>query len=290
MADRYEDRYRTDDHRRERGYGPGRDPGRDDRGFLDRASDEVRSWFGDDDADRRRRMDEARYGRDYNRYGRDAERYGGERPVGRDWDRYGRDWDYGHHMGFDYGRGGRDWPGREAAFGERSRSDSAPIDYGRPGWAAYGDEAGYGSRDRYLGGTPDRSAYRGRFGSGGTFAGRGPRGYQRSDDRIREDVCDRLSEDPWIDAGDVEVTVRGGEVTLSGTVRDRADKRRAEDILENVSGVREVHNNLRVGSAWESSPGREHATPREPGTTREQAAAREQPTTSGSMAGTSSRR
>lgn len=34
--------------------------------------------------------------------------------------------------------------------------------------------------------------------SSGGFAGRGPKGYQRSDDRIREDVCERLAEDPVI--------------------------------------------------------------------------------------------
>jgi osmotically-inducible protein OsmY len=79
------------------------------------------------------------------------------------------------------------------------------------------------------------------------YVGRGPRGYQRSDDRIREDVCDRLSDDPWVDASEVEVSVRGGEVTLSGNVRDRSDRRRVEDVIENVSGVREVHNTLRVG-------------------------------------------
>ncbi|WP_242928669.1 SWFGD domain-containing protein [Pontibacter vulgaris] len=43
-----------------------------DRGFFDRAGDEVRSWFGDEEAERRRRMDEMedrRHDSDYNRYG-----------------------------------------------------------------------------------------------------------------------------------------------------------------------------------------------------------------------------
>lgn len=35
--------------------------GRDDRGFLDRAGDEIASWFGDEEAERRRRED-ARFG------------------------------------------------------------------------------------------------------------------------------------------------------------------------------------------------------------------------------------
>jgi osmotically-inducible protein OsmY len=91
---------------------------------------------------------------------------------------------------------------------------------------------------------------RGRGGRGrqsGQFAGRGPKGYQRSDDRIREDVSDRLTEHGDLDASGIEVDVNGGVVTLSGTVDDRWGKRLAEDIVERVPGVRDVMNQLRVG-------------------------------------------
>ncbi len=77
--------------------------------------------------------------------------------------------------------------------------------------------------------------------------GRGPRNYQRSDDRIREDVNERLSDDVRVDASEIEVTVQNREVTLTGTVRDRNEKRWAEDIVEAVAGVNHVQNNLRVG-------------------------------------------
>lgn len=76
--------------------------------------------------------------------------------------------------------------------------------------------------------------------------GRGPRGYRRADERIEEDINQQLTDDPWIDATDVSVTVRGGEVTLGGTVMERNARRRAEFIAENVSGVRHVQNNLRI--------------------------------------------
>jgi osmotically-inducible protein OsmY len=76
--------------------------------------------------------------------------------------------------------------------------------------------------------------------------GKGPKGYVRTDERIREDVNDRLSDDPMLDASDIEVIVAGGEVTLNGFITTRQDKRRAEDIVETVSGVRHVQNNLRV--------------------------------------------
>jgi len=78
------------------------------------------------------------------------------------------------------------------------------------------------------------------------FAGRGPKGYRRPDARIEEDVCEALTRHPDIDASDIEVRVQNGEVTLSGTVDERRDKRLAEDITEWVSGVADVHNELRV--------------------------------------------
>jgi osmotically-inducible protein OsmY len=84
-------------------------------------------------------------------------------------------------------------------------------------------------------------------------SGRGPKGYRRSDDRIREDISDRLMDDPFIDASEVEVTVEGSEVTLSGSVDSRASRRRAEDLAERVSGVTHVQNNLRVSSGAETT-------------------------------------
>jgi osmotically-inducible protein OsmY len=83
--------------------------------------------------------------------------------------------------------------------------------------------------------------------------GKGPKGYVRSDARIAEDVNDRLSDDPVVDASDVTVEVAEGEVTLSGEVDSRAARRRAEDCVEAVAGVRHVQNNLRVRVA---DPGR----------------------------------
>ncbi len=76
--------------------------------------------------------------------------------------------------------------------------------------------------------------------------GKGPKGYQRSETRIMEDVCDRLTEDDHVDASDIEVQVQGNVVVLSGTVRNKQQKRHAEDIVESVSGVQNVENRLRV--------------------------------------------
>ena len=83
--------------------------------------------------------------------------------------------------------------------------------------------------------------------------GRGPKGYRRSDERIREDVSDKLTDDPFIDATDVEVAVANGEVTLEGLVESRMARRRAEDLAERCSGVTHVQNNLRVSSGSENT-------------------------------------
>jgi osmotically-inducible protein OsmY len=82
--------------------------------------------------------------------------------------------------------------------------------------------------------------------------GRGPKGYKRSDERIREDLSDRLTDDSWLDASDIEVRVKDSEVTLTGTVDSRSAKYRAEMIAESCSGVSEVQNNLRVTSHTDS--------------------------------------
>jgi osmotically-inducible protein OsmY len=76
--------------------------------------------------------------------------------------------------------------------------------------------------------------------------GRGPKNYRRSDERIKEDVNDRLGEDYYLDASEVEVVVENTEVVLNGIVKSRNEKRRAEDIAERVSGVTNVENRLRV--------------------------------------------
>lgn len=118
---------------------PPRQYDRDDRGFFDRASDEVMSWFGDDDAARRRQLD--------------------------------------------------------------ARED---------------------------------------------HRGKGPSGYARSKERLLEDANERLMHDSSVDASNITVTCENDEITLNGTVTSRHAKRRAEDIVDNISGVKHVQNNLRV--------------------------------------------
>lgn len=83
-----------------------------------------------------------------------------------------------------------------------------------------------------------------------SYAGeRGPKNWKRSDARIHDDVCQALTDHPAVDASDIEVVVKEGEVTLSGTVSDRQSKRLAEDVADQCAGVVDVHNKLTVRPA-----------------------------------------
>jgi hypothetical protein len=83
----------------------------------------------------------------------------------------------------------------------------------------------------------------------GGFRGVGPRGYRRSDESIRDELCNVMAQHPDLDAGDIDVRVVEGAVTLSGSVPDRHARRLAEDIVGSIGGVSAVRNELRVRSS-----------------------------------------
>ncbi|HEX4740240.1 MAG TPA: BON domain-containing protein [Caulobacteraceae bacterium] len=213
------------------------------------------------------------------RYGREA-RVGGQPYASSDWPNYASDYDYRRDYrgagsdfddyGRDYGRGYGAWRGERGygyggfgsgAYGstygsgvnygygpDYGRYDRGRNEYGR---SRYGDDRNWFDKagDEVQSWFGDRDAERRRQQDHvreGEHRGRGPSGYRRSDERIREDVNDRLSDDSWLDASNIDVHVHEGEVTLGGTVHDRHDKRHAEDLAERVAGVHHVQNNLRV--------------------------------------------
>jgi hypothetical protein len=124
------------------------------------------------------------------------------------------------------------------------------------------DFGGVGTTPNYRGGSWVEQ--RGTTRAAGPYVGRGPKGYARSDERIYEDVCERLLRFGHVDATDIEVQVSRGEVTLTGWVDDRDQKRLAEDLAASVGGVFDVHNRIRirrqtaVGTAELVREGREH--------------------------------
>ena len=155
----------------------------------------------------------------------------GQRPAAADWldERERRDpWGSGSGAGYRSGYGSG-----------RSRGGAGGYD---PDDAAY---------EQFTGATERSGLNRGYGGAGASAAARrvqhvGPKGYQRSDERIREDLCERLAMSSRVDVRNVEVTVTAGVVTLAGTVCDRQQKYRIEDMADEVFGVKDVHNQIRV--------------------------------------------
>ena len=68
---------------------------------------------------------------------------------------------------------------------------------------------------------------------------RGPDDGRRTDERIREDVCQWMSDDARLDTREIDARVQDGDVTLEGRVEHRAARRLAEDIAAAVPGVRD---------------------------------------------------
>lgn len=90
----------------------------------------------------------------------------------------------------------------------------------------------------------------------GPHRGKGPKNYRRSDEQIKDDICERLTQHGYIDASNVQVDVQNGEVTLNGEVNSRQEKRLAEDVTDSVSGVQDVNNRLRLSGMPGSGAGR----------------------------------
>lgn len=179
-----------------------------------------------------------RRGRETADYGRG---YGVEWADDGDYERAARR----YQSGASYGDRSYDY-GPYTPYGRRSQADERPAgayrgqDYGHDQGRRPGESRSFAGHNEYVEAVTDGDS------SPGEHRGRGPKGYRRSDDRIREDINDRLTDDAWLDASNIEVSVSDCEVTLSGTVDSRQAKRRAEDIAERVSGVEDVQNSIRV--------------------------------------------
>lgn len=173
--------------------------------------------------------------------------------------------------------------GRKGLGGDYARDthrEGFGDDYARDGgWSGAGRADDY-ARDSHWGGTGAPGAWsggrgpaaggngpgqmRGTYGTnnslggsafpyGGTdpsgrpsYRGRGPKNWRPTDERIRDNVNELLTDHDDVDATDVEVRVENGEVTLDGTVASRWEKRLAEDIAASCRGVYDVHNRLRI--------------------------------------------
>jgi osmotically-inducible protein OsmY len=67
-----------------------------------------------------------------------------------------------------------------------------------------------------------------------------------SDESIKSSVTHFLSEYPYVDASDVQVTVESGFVNLNGTVRDKQQQKTAEEVVKTLPGVKDVFNYITI--------------------------------------------
>lgn len=131
-------------------------------------------------------------------------------------------------------------PGKTESYNPSAfRGFADPPQNGRD----YESNAGY--RDNYNRlGVAD--AGNGRHNPQVNHKGKGPKSYRRTDDRILEDINERMCDNPYLDASDIEVSVSNGDVVISGVVENRGAKKLAADIGEGVSGVNNVENRIKV--------------------------------------------
>jgi len=187
--------------------------------------------------------------------------YYGQEPRGE-----GRAWEEGRYARGQYGEGESGYGMRGPAprqgdyEGGRQHAYGPPSAYGGPSgpFRPYSGQQSGGMGEMYRG-----ESYRPMGQTiqefGGAMMGRarrifkGPKGYKRSDERIREDVCDALSMSEELDPTEIEVTVSNGEVMLAGSVPERAMKWHAEQLVDNIGGVNEINNQLRVRRADQPS-------------------------------------
>lgn len=270
MRQRGERGYREDWRERGRSFG-GHRPGIGGRGDWEQR-DQWQNRPYDEDYDELQSRSSGEYGREYGREWNEGDRErGGFDDQSLD---EGRFQQYGHGVGragvssrdarfgqrqqdaqrYTPGRSGSEqgWYGGQSDYGDASRQEGTGgyrgsqerfRSSGRSSGQSYGgrpfDQGGYGENrtgDRHFGGIFPQDSH----------AGKGPQGYRRSDERIRDDVCDCLTDHPEIDPSNIDVKVENCTVTLSGTVDSRAAKRLAEDIAEGIGGVQDVRNELRV--------------------------------------------
>ncbi|AGW94879.1 MULTISPECIES: BON domain-containing protein [Cupriavidus] len=211
---------------------------------------DPQAWQRDDDSAERQWRESAERARAPHEAARSGEHdpsFSELRSDTRYWTEPGNDWDEEQRYGRRYSRESarrRGWEvGERDDDGDDDREDHGVLyNLGRRIGEAVGDL--FGSSD------DERERERGYGGYHAPYHERerhaGPRGYQRSDDRIRDQICERLSYARGVDVSDVSVEVSSGVVTLAGTVPSRSQKYYIEDLADGTYGVTEVSNDIRV--------------------------------------------
>jgi osmotically-inducible protein OsmY len=185
-------------------------------------------------------------------------------------DHPGRDWRYGGGPYQDSGRRARG----DEEFHDRDYEDD---EGGRRDWADkatdevkswFGNDRAEHRRDSDRRRERRRERDRRR-----DFRGVGPRTHHEEDEELREMICERLADDPHLDASDILVRVIDNEAILDGAVDSERDARHAYDIAIDTPGIVHVRDRLEthrsrrdrvrratIGMGYDESPRRRRYT------------------------------
>jgi hypothetical protein len=187
------------------------------------------------------------FGSEYNTYGRNQGFGEGSNQPRQNQGMRGESGAYHPGLGGQY-YAGESTGGRGPLYGAQDYLDEGEMSGYRGRRELSTQEPGSRSSGRY-GTEPGQYGYGGYGLSGRGFRGVGPKNYTRSDERLTEEINERLTDDDDLDASEITVRVVDCKVTLEGTVDQRWMKHRAEDIADSCNGVREVDNRITVASA-----------------------------------------
>ena len=141
---------------------------------------------------------------------------------------------------------------------EYGRGQNYDQNYDQNSGRQFGQDGGQGYA-QYMG-SQGNQANQGNYGNGGSieggsywrpepgaerrsFRGQGPKGYARSDERLKEMICEKLTDDDHIDASEITVEVSNW-MLRSGSVRSPDEPGRGT--VERCGGRKDIHNQLRI--------------------------------------------
>lgn len=81
------------------------------------------------------------------------------------------------------------------------------------------------------------------------YQGRGPKGWKRSDERIKDEVCSALKHSLEVDASELEVDVKDHCVYMKGSLPTKGMRIVAEDLVGSVPGVEDVFTQIKIKKA-----------------------------------------
>lgn len=106
------------------------------------------------------------------------------------------------------------------------------------GWVDKPHARNWAHRDNYTESYPD-------------YSGVGPKNYRRSDESILEHVASLLTWSPDVDASELTIAVKDGNVIIAGTVPDRSMIYLVDDLMEGVHGVKNFDNHVKLSRETE---------------------------------------